>query len=60
VQFRNYAHMSHISKEREPLHEQVVKSAIHRIPSHIKRKIKSLARKDLTARTMQLAYVRMS
>ena len=52
--------MSHISKEREPLHEQVVKSAIHRIPSHIKRKIKSLARKDLSTRTMQMAYVRMS
>jgi len=52
--------MSHSHKERDTLHEQGVKSAIHRIPSHIKRKIKSLARKNQAARTMHLAYVRMS
>ena len=50
--------MSYIIKGRDSLRESVIQTVINRIPSHIKRKIKSLERKDQLSRTMKLSLVR--
>ena len=49
--------MSYIIKGRDSLRESVIQSSINQIPSHIKRKIKSLERKDQLSRTIRLSLV---